>query len=157
MANLAQIVNVLQSIILTNEEKMILTPTYHVFDMYKVHMDADYIPMELTCDTIKVGGKGDRALPMLSASASKDATGTIHIPMANVDTDNDQTVTIRIPEEKLKVNEAKVLTGKTFDAYNTLDTPNEVVITDFKGAKMNKNGEMVVKMPSKYIVMIELN
>ena len=116
MANLAQIVNVLQSIILTNEEKMILTPTYHVFDMYKVHMDADYIPMELTCDTIKVGGKGDRALPMLSASASKDANGKIHITMANVDTDNEQTVTIRIPEEKLKVNEAKVLKGKSFDS-----------------------------------------
>ena len=77
--------------------------------------------------------------------------------MANVDTDNEQTVTIRIPEEKLKVNEAKVLTGKSFDSYNTFDKPNEVVITDFKGAKMNKNGEMVVKMPSKSIVMIELN
>lgn len=85
MTNIAQIVNVLQSMILTNGPKMLLTPTYHVFEMYKVHQDATYLPMDLMCDRAKV--KGDREIPMLSASASRDVNGKIHITLANVDID----------------------------------------------------------------------
>lgn len=82
MTNIAQIVNVLQSMILTNGPKMLLTPTYYVFQMYNVHQDATFLPMDLICDKAKV--RGGREVPMVSASASKDKNGRIHISLANV-------------------------------------------------------------------------
>ena len=75
MTNIAQIANVLQSMILTKEDKMVLTPTYHVFEMYKVHQDATYLPLELNCERKVV--RDDRIVPMVSATASRDANGFI--------------------------------------------------------------------------------
>ena len=77
MANIAQIVNVLQSMILTQDDKMVLTPSYHVFNMYKVHQDATHLPLELDCETIDV--RDERNIPLVSATASRDKDGKIHI------------------------------------------------------------------------------
>lgn len=63
MANIAQIVNVLQSMILTKGKDMVLTPTYHVFEMYKVHQDATFLPMDLICDKEKV--RDNREVPVV--------------------------------------------------------------------------------------------
>lgn len=98
MTNIAQIVNVLQSMILTNGPKMMLTPTYHVFEMYKVHQDATFLPMDLICDKALV--RDNREVPMLSASASRDKSGVIHITLANVDTDNTQNITLDLQGQK---------------------------------------------------------
>jgi alpha-N-arabinofuranosidase len=76
MANLAQTINVLQAVILTNEEKMILTPTYHVLEMYNVHQDATLLPLELKSTDYTLGAD---KLPAISASASKDKNGVIHV------------------------------------------------------------------------------
>ena len=82
MANLAQIINVLQAIIFTDGDKMLLTPTYHIFDMYKVHQDATLLPSTTTCSKIENGKfKADQ----VSASASKDKDGVIHVSLANLD------------------------------------------------------------------------
>ena len=78
MANIAQTVNVLQAMILTEGEKMIVTPTYHVFDMYKVHQDATLLPFDLQCDDYVFE---DKAVPQISLSASKDADEVIHISL----------------------------------------------------------------------------
>ena len=83
MANIAQLVNVLQALILTEGDKMILTPTYHVFDMYQVHHDTTYVPLDLITDKYSFDG-GD-ALPALSASASRDSEGRMHISLVNLD------------------------------------------------------------------------
>lgn len=80
MANIAQIVNVLQSMILTKGKEMVLTPTYYVFKMYKVHQDATYLPLELNCDTMNV--RDNRKLPMISATASKDKNGKVHLSIS---------------------------------------------------------------------------
>ena len=88
MTNIAQIANVLQSMILTKEDKMVLTPTYHVFEMYKVHQDATYLPLELNCERKVV--RDDRIVPMVSATASRDANGFIHISLSNVDLQESQ-------------------------------------------------------------------
>ena len=89
MANIAQIANVLQSVVLTKDDKMVLTPTYYVFKMYNVHQDATMIPLDVKSDRMDVGGKDNRNIPMLSASASKDDAGNINITMSNVDVDNE--------------------------------------------------------------------
>ena len=78
MANLAQCVNVLQAVILTDKEKMILTPTYHVMEMYNVHQDAMLLPLNIKTDEYSFGNE---KLPSVSGSASKDSTGLTHISL----------------------------------------------------------------------------
>lgn len=78
MANIAQVVNVLQSMILTKGKEMVLTPTYYVFKMYKVHQDATYLPIEISCQQMNVRDK--RTLPLISATASKTKMGKFIFP-----------------------------------------------------------------------------
>src|SRR5581483_7957272 len=85
MANLAQTINVLQALILTDKEKMVLTPTYHVFDLYKVHQDAKYLPVKLSSPDYEVDGK---KIPAMSVTASQDAAGKIHVSLVNLDPHN---------------------------------------------------------------------
>jgi alpha-N-arabinofuranosidase len=80
MANIAQTVNVLQSVILTDGDKMVLTPTYHVFEMFKVHQGAVMVPTFTECDDVR-GAPGH--IPSVSASASRDASGGIHLSLCN--------------------------------------------------------------------------
>src|SRR5690606_29801190 len=82
MANLAQTVNVLQAVILTEEEKMLLTPTYHVMHMYKVHQDNSLIPVTFDSPNYEFGGK---SLPAVSISASRDDLGSVYISLVNID------------------------------------------------------------------------
>ncbi len=100
MANIAQIVNVLQSMILTKDKEMVLTPTYYVFKMYKVHQDATYLPIELTCEKMSV--RDNRTVPMVSATASKNKDGVIHLSLSNVDADEAQEITINLGDTKAK-------------------------------------------------------
>jgi len=82
MANLAQTVNVLQSIVLTQGNKMLLTPTYYVFDLYKVHQDAKLLPIEIASPDYV---SGDAKIPAVNVSASQDSTGAVHISLVNID------------------------------------------------------------------------
>src|SRR5207253_4947556 len=99
VANLAQTINMLQSVILTNEEKMILTPTYHVMEMYNVHQDAALIPLEVSSNDYTLG---DKKLKAVSASASRDKNGVVHISLTNIDAHNAQDVSIDIGNLKTK-------------------------------------------------------
>lgn len=154
MANIAQIVNVLQSMILTNDKgQMALTPTYHVFKMYIPHQDATNIPLELTCDKMDV--RDNRTLPMISATASKNKDGVVHISLSNVDLDNAQDVTIDISALKAKAVTGQMLTAKNMTDHNTFENPNLVKPEEFKGAKINK-GTLQVKLPAKSIVTLTL-
>src|ERR1035437_8006150 len=81
MANIAQMVNVLQAMILTDQEKMILTPTYHVFEMLNVHQGATFIPTDLVTGDYRMNGVG---MPSVHGSASRDASGRLNLSMANL-------------------------------------------------------------------------
>lgn len=154
MANIAQIANVLQSMVLTNDKgQMVLTPTYHVFKMYNVHQDATYVPVDVICERMNV--RDNRTLPMVSATASKDKNGVVHISLSNVDLANEQTITIDIPGLKAKTVTGEILTSKNIADYNTFENPNIVNVVEFKGAKLNKN-TLQVKLPAKSIVTLEL-
>ncbi len=83
MANIAQLVNVLQALILTEGEKMILTPTYHVFDMYQVFHDTTSVPVDLITDKYRFGA--GTPLPAVRVSASRDSEGRMHLSLANLD------------------------------------------------------------------------
>lgn len=154
MANIAQIVNVLQSMILTNDKGMVLTPTYHVFNMYKVHQDATYLPLELECEKMDV--RDNRTVPLISATASKDKDGKIHISLSNIDLDKTHEVTINLPKIKAKRVTGQIITSKNITDYNSFEKPDVVSPKEFKGAKFNKE-KLQVKLPAKSIVTLTLN
>ena len=153
MANIAQIVNVLQSMILTKDEKMILTPTYYVFKMFQVHQDATYLPLDLTCEKRMV--RDNREVPMVSASASRDASGRIHISLANVDLAKEQSIQLSLKDEKVKSVKGEILTSSNIQAYNSFEHPDAIQPQAFKGAKV-KNGQLTVTLPAKSIVVLEV-
>lgn len=152
MANIAQVVNVLQAMILTDGPKMVLTPTYHVFKMYKGHMDATNIPLDVQCEELTSKNK---KFPAVSASASKNDKGGILITLANVDPDKEQKVEIAFDGLKSAKINGTILTGKSIESYNSFDKPNEVVPAIFKGAKITKTG-ISVTLPAKSVVALEL-
>ena len=162
MANIAQVVNVLQSMILTDQKgtgHMVLTPTYHVFEMYKGFQDATYLPMDFKCDSMAVRGdnhaSGGRKIPALSTSAAKQKDGSMIISLANVSVDKAQSVEINVDGAAVKAVEGRILTCKAVTDYNDFDNPNRVAPTAFKDAKLKK-GVLTVKVPAKSIVVLNL-
>jgi alpha-N-arabinofuranosidase len=152
MAELAQTVNVLQALILTEKEKMLLTPTYYVFDLYKVHQDAQYLPIQLNSPAYT---SGSEKIPAVNASASLDSTGAIHISLVNLNPSQKISLSTTFQQAKWKAVTGQVLTsGKTTDV-NTFEQPNKVHIEKFSGAK--KQGDnLVVELPPASIVVLEL-
>ena len=152
VANLAQMVNVLQSVILTKDDKMVLTPTYHVFRMYRVHQEAKLLNIDLRCEDYV---NGNRRIPAISASASVDNEGKVHISLANLNPAKAVTVTCPVIGETFKKVTGEVLTAKEMNSFNSFDSPDVVVPVDFKGFTL-KDGNLTINMPSKSVVVLEL-
>ena len=151
-ANLAQAVNVLQSVILTNEEKILLTPTYHVMEMYNVHQDAKLIPITVTSGDYTFGNE---KLKAISASASKDSTGTIHISLVNIDLKNTADVSINLQGGKFNNLTGRILSSGDINDHNTFDNPNKIKPAVFTGASLNGNN-INVKLPPFSVVVLTL-
>ncbi len=152
MANIAQTINVLQAVILTKDEKIVLTPTYHVFDLYKVHQDATLLPSRLDC----VDYEFDKdSIPAINASASKDKEGKIHITLCNLDPSNPQKITCELRGFTPRSVTGRILTADDMTAHNTFDNPEKVKPGDFADARIEK-GEMITVLPPKSVVMIEI-
>jgi alpha-N-arabinofuranosidase len=152
MANIAQMVNVLQSVILTDSDKMLLTPTYWVFYLYRVHQDATLLPVSFSCNRYELNG---RKLDAVSVSASKDAAGKIHITLVNIDPNSEQTVETDLRGVTVKSVSGQALTSANLTDHNTFDKPNVVSVKDFKGAKLSK-GTLSVTLPAKSVVLLEV-
>ncbi len=148
MANIAQTVNVLQSIILTKEDKMVLTPTYHVFDLYQHHMDAK----ELGCavETEKLGTE-THSLPGVTASVS-EKDGIITVTMSNLDPNKSSDITLSLPENA-SAAEGKILHGK-MDAFNDFDNA-PLKPEEFRDAKICGN-EIKVRMPACSVLELRI-
>ena len=152
MAQLAQTINVLQALILTEGTKMILTPTYHVFDLYKVHQDAQMLPVKFTSPDYVLE---DKRLPALNISASRDSAGVVHITLVNIDPINSITLNTTLNQVKWTSVSGQILTSAKITDINTFDKPDTVVISTFDGAK--KQGDMLnVVLPSKSVVLLTL-
>jgi alpha-N-arabinofuranosidase len=152
VANLAQVVNVLQSVILTKDEKMVLTPTYHVFRMFTVHHDAQLVNTDLRCEDYVMG---DRGIPSISASASVDKEGKVHVSIANLNPNKEITLTCPVVGDTFKTVSGEVLTAKEMAAFNTFEKSDVVEPVVFNGFKM-KDGILTVTMPAKSVVVLEL-
>ncbi|MBN1116142.1 MAG: alpha-N-arabinofuranosidase [Bacteroidales bacterium] len=152
MANLAQTVNVLQAIALTKGESMILTPTYHVMEMYKVHQDATLVPSEVETREFKLG---DKQIQAISVSASIDKSEKMHISITNIDNKNGQELEINLNTFKAKKVSGRILSSAKVQDYNSFDNPTKVSPEEFKDAKLN-GSSLVVSLPPHSVVVLEL-
>jgi alpha-N-arabinofuranosidase len=152
MANLAQTINVLQAIILTDKEKMILTPTYHVFEMYHVHHDATLLPTELQCAEYSFGSD---KIPARNVSASKDKSGRIHVTLCNLNPNAAAEVNCALQGAKASEVAGRVLTAATIQAHNTFASPQTVQPAGFSDLKVQEGG-FSVTLPAKSVVALEI-
>jgi alpha-N-arabinofuranosidase len=152
MANIAQTINVLQAMVLTRGDEMILTPTYHVFDLYKVHQDALFLPIELDAGSYEFQGESVQAV---SVSASRDEEGRIHVTLVNMDPNRGRTVSARIRGQAVSGFTGQILTAGSMNAHNTFEAQNTVQPVPFDRADLS--GEtLTVELPAMSVVLLEL-
>ncbi len=132
MANIAQLINVLQAVILTEGEKMLLTPTYHVFKMFNSHQDATLLDSSLATEQI---GTEKYKIPNLTESVSRAADGTVTVTLANLSLDTAYPVETVFAEGTPDAVTGQILTGAV-DAHNTFDAPETVKAVDFTDTKI---------------------
>ncbi len=154
MGNIAQTVNVLQALILTDEhsDHIVRTPTFHVFEMYKVHHDAELLALDLRGDTYAYGAY---SMPALSASASRATTGAVNLTVCNVDPSKAADVRCAVRGLNARSVSGRVLTAPTMQAHNTFDAPATVAPQPFSGITVD--GDVVsFMMPAKSVVALSI-
>jgi alpha-N-arabinofuranosidase len=166
VANIAQTVNVLQAMILTEGSRMLLTPTYHVFEMYKVHQDATLLPtfveVDGYLDSIRLtgtsGAGGYNQLPavaQVSASASRDADGRVHLTACNLHHEKKAELTLDVRGVPVASAKGRMLTAPTMTAMNTFEQPQAVKPVAFDGAVVSRTG-LTLSLPARSVVVLEL-
>jgi len=150
-ANIAQMVNVLQAMILTDGPRMLLTPTYHVYRMYVPFQDATLVSVGFDAGNYL---HGDIRLPAVDAIAARDRAGGLWLAMINVDPNRAAQVgaTVEGPASRTAVGE--VLTAATVDAHNSFDRPDQVVPRPFAGRL--SGSQLLFDLPPKSVAVVEL-
>ncbi len=152
MANIAQTINVLQAMILTDKERMLLTPTYHVYEMYTVHHDATMVPVDLVSETYEHDGI---EIPALSCSASIDDAGKLHVSMSNMNPHRDIAATLDVHGRSCSSVSGRILTGSTMNVHNTFDAPEAVGPKKFDEAAVGEAG-VDITVPRMSVVVLEI-
>ena len=151
MANIAQTINVLQSVILTRDDEMVLTPTYYVFKMFSVHQDAKSVPANVKTGKYEMDGE---SVPTVNVSASaKD--GVVSITLCNLNPNQSESVELSVPGGEYSAASGQIITAKTMNAYNDFGKDELVSINDFEVGKP-KNGKLQLELPSKSVVLVQL-
>jgi len=153
MANIAQVVDVLQAMILTDGDQMILTPSYHVFEMLKGHQHATRLALECDCERLRMG---DESLPTVSASASRSSTGELLLTLCSLDPYQPLTVTCACPDQAISAVNGVLLAGDTITAHNTFDTPNRVQPLEFSGVHLDDARHFTIQLPAAAVVALTL-
>jgi alpha-N-arabinofuranosidase len=153
MAAIAQVVNVLQSVVLTKGEKMLLTPTYHVFDLYKVHQDAYLVPSTLTCENYTFEGE---SVPALNISSSIDKQGKMHISVCNLHATKSEKLACELKGYTVLAVTGQIVTADKLNTYNSFDNPNELTIQHFTAFTL-KNNQLEIDMPPHSVVMLSVD
>jgi alpha-N-arabinofuranosidase len=153
MSNIAQMVNVLQAMIMTDGPRMVLTPTYHVFEMFKVHQGATSLPVDTETPDYAVGSS---RIAQVSASASRDKSGRIHLSLVNSDPKSPIRVDCRIPGSNLQSVAGTVLTAPAMQARNTFESPDAVKPAPFTDFDVRAD-TVSVNLPSKSVAVLEIS
>lgn len=150
-ANLAQSINVLQALILTKGRQMILTPTYHIFDMYKVHQDAKLLPVKFDSPDYEIDGQ---KIPAVNLAASQDSTGAVHVSLVNLNPNKSIQVKLNMKTVRFTTVSGQILTSPNLTDINTFEKPNMLHLAGFNGAK-KEGDQLVVDLPPKSVVVVE--
>jgi alpha-L-arabinofuranosidase len=152
LANIAQMVNVLQAMIQTDGPKMVLTPTYHVFAMYRPFQDAVYLPTLLSTNEYRVGAVG---VPRISVSAARRAGGEVVVALVNLDPHESAEVDATLSGAQAQSVRGTVLSAAAMDARNTFETPRSIEPKIFTQAHL-AGGRLSVSLPPKSVVVLTL-
>ncbi|MBU0776594.1 MAG: alpha-N-arabinofuranosidase, partial [Alphaproteobacteria bacterium] len=152
MTAIAQMVNVLQAMILTDGSKMALTPTYHVFEMYKPWQDATVLPISIDTPWYH---KDKWSMPAVSGSAVRGKDGKVHVGLSNLDPNQPNSVTVKLDGLNAANVTGRILTASAINAHNTFDAPDTVKPVAFTGAQVS-GGTLSVTLPPKSVVVLEL-
>jgi len=154
MANIAQMVNVLQAMVLTQKEKMVLTPTYHVFKMYVPFQDATSLPVSY--DALPDYVLGQYRVPSLSATAARGTDGKLYASVANLNPHEAAEISLTVAGAPLKRASAQVLTADAMNSHNTFAVPGAVQPKPFGGIVV-RGDTLAFTLPARAIVMIALD
>jgi alpha-N-arabinofuranosidase len=143
------VVNVLQSMILTEGEKMVVTPSYHVFEMYKVHQDATRLPVEIKSPPYAVG---EQSMPALSVSASRK-DGRVHVSIVNVHATAAVELSCELPGVVARSVSGRLLTAAELDAHNTFTAPDRLQPRAIDGAE-HQDGKLRAIVPARSGVVL---
>ncbi len=152
MANLAQCVNVLQAVLLTKEDKLILTPTYHVMEMFNVHQSALHLPIDVQSEKYIFGADTINAV---NASASKNKNGIIHISLVNIDANKSNILKVNMPTDNIKNVNGRILKASKIQDCNTFEQPSTVSPKTFNSFKITSN-MMEIQMPPCSVIVLEI-
>ena len=152
MANIAQMVNVLQAMILTDDQKMVLTPTYYAFELYKPFMDATHVPLELSAPTYQSGAY---KVPAVHASAARGKDGKLYVALTNLDPNNAAALAVKITGPAPKSISGQILTAPAINSINTFEKPDTVKPQSFRAARLSAS-RLQVDLPAKSVVVLAL-
>jgi alpha-N-arabinofuranosidase len=152
MSNIAQMVNVLQSMLLTDGPRMVRTPTYWVYDLYRPFQGATDLPVSARAPDYSFGGVTTLGL---HASAARGADGVVHLALVNTDPDEPLSAHITLAGLSPRTVSGRVLTAKAMNAVNTFDAPDTVRPAPFTAARI-KDGAVSAALPPMSIVVLDL-
>ena len=175
MGNIAQVVNVLQAMILTNDDRMLLTPTYHLFEMYNVHQGGRRIPLDFqsplyTCsaavspppepandfpDNVRPKVAWTNQVNAVSATASLAKDGMLHVSLVNVDPTHSQKVVLALRGKDIQTAKGRVLTSAQMDGHNTFDQPDVVRPQPISQLRVT-NDKVEVALPARSVSVLSL-
>jgi alpha-L-arabinofuranosidase len=151
MTNIAQMVNVLQAMILTEGPKMTLTPTYHAFHMYIPFQGATFLPTEIDTPNYSLG---EHTVPAVSVTAARDTDGRLQLALVNLDPNREAVVSTKLTGASATAAQGRVLTARTMDARNTVDAPEAV--TPVKISAKREGSTLVLRLPPKSVAVVRL-
>lgn len=157
MANIAQTVNVLQAMILTEGPRMLRTPTYHVFEMFRVHQNARHVPVAMS--PVPDYTWQGQSLPAVDVAASRRDDGVLHLSLINFDPQRDQAIRLTLPPGEWPGGtlHGRILTAPTCDAHNTFDQPDQVIPVDTESIPVATDGAVAFTLPAKSVTLFSLS
>jgi alpha-N-arabinofuranosidase len=150
-ANIAQMVNVLQAMIITDKEKMVLTPTYYVYKLYVPFQDATFVPVAFEAGAYT---RGDITLPRVDAIAAKDTNGKLWLAVTNLDPNRPVEIETSLAGINAKSAAGETLTAPKVDSVNTFGAPNTVVPKPVS-AKV-ETGKLILKLEPKSVTVVRV-
>lgn len=153
MANIAQTVNVLQAVVLTDGERMLRTPTYHAFEMYVPFQDATFVPIE--SESMRDYTHADYSVPQVSASAALTSDGDLVIALVNTHASDAASVDVDVSGFDIATAVGRTLAGSSIDAHNSFDNPNAVAPVEL--AIDADDTAVGVRLPPRSVSVITLS